>query len=92
MSASHAKLGPRLCQAIVMANIVGVACDKAVQALVKQALRRLFLATKAPTRNKISRSLQFATHIDQMLGNAHILLNSAITLGMGNNHLVAAAL
>lgn len=89
---SHAKLRACFCQAIVVAHVVGIARDIAVQALLKQALRRLLFATKAPAGNKISRSLQFAAQVDQAFSHAHILLNRTIALGMGDDHLVAATL
>ena len=92
MSAANAKLRASFCQAIVVPHVMSIARNKAVQVLIEQTLRRLFLAAKATAGDKVCRSLQLAAHIDQTLCHAHILLNSAISLRMSDNHLVAAAL
>ena len=89
---SHAKPRACFCQAIVVAHVVGIARDIAVQALLKQALRRLLFVTESSACDKVRRSLQFAAQVDQVFSHAHILLNRTIAFGMGNNHLVTATL
>ena len=58
-----------------MGRVMRVACYIAVQPSIKQALGGLALATESAAFDKVGRSLKLASHIHQLTGTVHILLN-----------------
>ena len=75
-----------------MADAVCVAGDVGVEPPLEELLGRPLLAAQAAPHDKIGRRLELAAHAHELLGQALVLLDRPIALGVRDDDLVAACL